>query len=123
MPTLGICGESFIAIVEEKKADPALIILGKEREQMNSKKSIPHLKHGEEPTALLLALASSPIETLCQRNEASILSANGLDGKPVVLAIFNNATWEDGLIVLADGESVGKEIANGSEKEISVGTS
>lgn len=79
---------------------------------MNSTKSIPSLKHGEEPIELLLALASSPIETLCQRSMAELLLANTSDGAPVVLAIFKNATVQDGVIVLADDTTVGKEVAN-----------
>jgi len=83
---------------------------------MSSTKSTQPLKHGDEPTELLLALASSPIETLCQRKAAAIFTANGSDGQPVVLAVFNNALWKDGLLVLATDESVGnKETANTSE--------
>lgn len=79
---------------------------------MSSKKSTQPLKHGEEPTELLLALASSPIETLCQRKAAQLFLANTQDGKPAVLAIFLDATLEDDVIVLAKRESVGNTSAN-----------
>jgi len=69
---------------------------------MSSKKSTPHLKHGDEPTDLLLALVSSPLETLIERGDAAIFIANGSDGQPVVLAVFNRATWENGVLVTVE---------------------
>lgn len=84
--------------MEEKR----LTTSGSGSDPKSSEKSIPLLKHGEEPTGLLLALASSPIETLCQRNQASVFTANGSDGQPVVLVVFNNTLWRDGVLVLAN---------------------
>ena len=85
---------------------------------MSSKKSTHTLKSGDEPTGLLLALVSSPLETLIERKAASVYLANGSDGQPVVLAIFDKATWQDGLLVLATNQSVGNQpkIANTQEK-------
>ena len=74
---------------------------------MSSAKSTPRLKHGEEPTALLLALASSPIETLIERGAAIVYVANAPDGTPGVLVFFANALWTKGTLVLA---TVGKEV-------------
>ena len=71
---------------------------------MSSKKSTPRMKHGEEPTELLLALVSSPLETLCQRNKVQIFSANTPEGQPVVLAVFVDALLDAGTIVLANGK-------------------
>ena len=76
---------------------------------MSSTKSTLPLKHGEEPTALLLALVSSPLETLCQRSEVTLYTANTEDGSPGVLAFFKNTVLADGQIVLATPGSVGKD--------------
>lgn len=54
----------------------------------------PRMKHGEEPTEVLLALASSPLITLRERGLARIMVANSPDG-PVVVAIFGNAKWSE----------------------------
>lgn len=68
---------------------------------MSSTKSTPRLKHGEEPTDLLIALASSPIETLVERGQAVVYTANAPDGTPGVLVFFANASWDGESLVLA----------------------
>ena len=79
---------------------------------MSSTKSTQPLKHGDEPTELLIALASSPIETLIDRGAAIVYTANAPDGTPGVLVFFANTSW-DGTLVLA---SVGNSVAN-TQKE------
>lgn len=70
----------------------------------------PSLKSGAEPTELLLALASSPIITLCQRNDASGFQAVGRDGRSVVIVVFANSLWDpEKGIVLAKEEPLAKE--------------
>lgn len=66
---------------------------------MSSKKSTPHLKHGDEPPELLIALASSPIETLIERGLAVVYTANAPDGTPGVLVFFANASWNGETLV------------------------
>ena len=80
-----------------------LITSEKEKSQMNSTKSTPHLKHGEEPTELLVALASSPIETLVERGQAIVYTANTLDGTPGVLVFIANTRWVGGLVLATVG--------------------
>ena len=75
---------------------------------MSSTKSTPPLKHGEEPTELLLALASSPIDTLIERGAAIVYTANAPDGTPGVLVFFANALWNGGLVLATVG-SVGND--------------
>jgi hypothetical protein len=66
---------------------------------MSSAKSTQHLKHGDEPTELLIALASSPIETLVERGGAIVYTANAPDGTPGVLVFFANALWNGNLVL------------------------
>ena len=68
---------------------------------MSSIKSTPHLKHGDEPTELLVALASSPIETLIERGAAIVYTADAPDGTPGVLVFFANTSWTGNTLVLA----------------------
>lgn len=70
---------------------------------MSSKKSTPPLKHGDEPTELLLALASSPIDTLIRKQLAIVYTANAPDGTPGVLVFFANTRWEGGLVLATVG--------------------
>lgn len=72
---------------------------------MSSTKSTQPLKHGEEPTELLIALASSPIETLIERGAAIIYTANAPDGTPGVLVFFANTLWEGGLVLASVSNS------------------
>lgn len=53
-----------------------------------------HLKHGSEPTGLLLALVSSPLMTLRDRGLAQVMTAKDESGRPVVLAIFAGVDWD-----------------------------
>ena len=77
---------------------------------MSSKKSTQPLKHGDEPTELLIALVSSQIETLVDRGEAIIYTANAPDGTPGVLVFLANTSWTGETLVLATvGKSVGNE--------------
>jgi hypothetical protein len=70
----------------------------------------PSLRSGAEPTELLLALASSPIVTLCQRNDASGFQAVGNDGRSVVIIVFANSSWDpEKGIVLAKTEALAEE--------------
>lgn len=75
---------------------------------MSSTKSTPPLKHGDEPTELLLSIASSPIDTLIKRGVAVVYTANSPDGTPGVLVFFANALWDSGLVLV----SVGNEAKN-----------
>jgi len=72
----------------------------------NSASMKPRMKHGEEPTEVLLALVSSPLMTLRDRGLARIMVANSQDG-PVVLAIFGNAAWSE-----AGGMTIANTSAN-----------
>lgn len=81
---------------------------------MSSKKSIQPLKHGDEPTELLIALASSPIETLIDRGQAVVYTANAPDGTPGVLVFLANAIWTGETLVLA---TVGKATANTAKEK------
>lgn len=60
------------------------------------------MKHGEEPTELLLAVAWSQIETLLERGQARLFVGNG-----EVAVIFANTLKTDDGLVLA--KSVGKQ--------------
>lgn len=72
---------------------------------MNSEKSTPRLKHGEEPTALLLSVMSAQLETLIDRKIISVLTANTPEGTPAVVLVIANTLWKDGVLVLATSES------------------
>lgn len=58
------------------------------------------MKDGEEPTEVLFSLVSSPLITLKNREIAQVYTAKDDQGRPVVLAIFAGATWDelDGLL-------------------------
>lgn len=68
---------------------------------MSLTESTQRLKHGDEPTELLIALASSPIETLISRGQAVVYTANAPDGTPGVLVFLANASWNGENLVLA----------------------
>lgn len=72
---------------------------------MSSRKSTPRLKHGDEPNELLLALASSPIDTLIERGAAIVYTANAPDGTPGVLVFFANALWDGGLVLATESKN------------------
>jgi len=63
--------------------------------QPNSAGSKTPMMDGAEPIEVLLALVSSPLLALQRQGLAEILTANGANGQPVVLAVLNNATWND----------------------------
>jgi len=69
----------------------------------NSSSTAPRMKDGEEPTEVLLALASSPLLELQKRGLAKIVTAKDQDGDPVVVVIFGGAEWNPTVgIVLAE---------------------
>lgn len=77
-------------------------MLAKGTTPKSSASSSPRMKDGEEPTEVLLALVSSPLLTLKNREVVKILMAKGALGQPVVLAIFDAAEWDPSVgIVLA----------------------
>jgi len=61
----------------------------------------PRMKDGEEPTEVLLALASSPLLALQKRGLVKIATAKNQNGSPVVVALFSGASWSDsvGIVV------------------------
>lgn len=69
-------------------------MLANETTPKNSVSTEPHMKDGEEPTEVLLALVSSPLLALKARGLARILTAKGENGQPVVLAIFDASEWD-----------------------------
>ncbi len=78
-------------------------MLAKGTTPKNSAFTTPRMKDGEEPTEVLLGLVSSPLLTLKSREVVKILMAKGALGQPVVLAIFDAATWDPSVgIVLAN---------------------
>jgi hypothetical protein len=79
---------------------------------MNSEKSTPRLKHGEEPTGLLLSVMSAQLETLIDRGVVQVLTANTPDGAPCVVLVIANTQWTNKVLVLATPESVGKSVGS-----------
>ena len=59
------------------------------------KKGSVSMKDGEEPTEVLLALVSSPLMTLKSRGVAKILKSKGVNGKPILLAVFSGFEWDE----------------------------
>lgn len=92
----------------------------KETTPMNSESYTVRMKDGEEPTEVLLGLVSSPLITLKQRALTTILTAKGEGGRPVVLAIFPNAVWDDhnGILLADELPTVPTETANNSEMAV-----
>lgn len=80
----------------------------------SSESTKPRMKDGEEPTEVLLGLVSSPLLTLKNRGVAKVLAATGEGGRPVVLAIFDAAVWDQSVGItlvptVANGASVGND--------------
>jgi hypothetical protein len=83
MPTLETCEEFIMSGQEKSESPPITSDAGKN--QTNSGGFTQSLKSGDEPTALLLALASGPLLTLWARKRLKISVGNGL----VVITITN----------------------------------
>lgn len=111
MPKQEICEVCF-TFIAAKIASP-LTTSEREKNLMSSTKSTQPLKHGDEPTELLIALASSPIETLIERGAAVVYTANAPDGTEGVLVFFANTRWAGGLVLA----TVGNGITNSSEAQ------
>lgn len=79
-------------------------MLANETNPKNLDSTKPHMKDGEEPTELLLALVSSPLLALRDRGVAKIMTAKGENGKPVVLAIFGGTDWNPNMGIVLAGE-------------------
>ena len=73
----------------------------------NSKSSPESMTDGAEPTDLLLALASSPLQTLAERNAVAIFEAKDANGLPVVVFQFSGYRWQPGAgLVIDDGKAL-----------------
>ena len=64
-----------------------------EKPMQSTPKSPPPLKSGEEPDALLMALAWSQIETLWKRGSVKI-KVGTIGGVPTVAILFSNAKFD-----------------------------
>jgi hypothetical protein len=72
---LEISGVSFGE--PQTRTGKACVMSEKEKTKKNSASTYLHLKHGEEPIGLLLALVYSPIETLRQRGLVELYEGEG----------------------------------------------
>ena len=68
-------------------------MLANATDRKNSKSTQTHMRDGDEPTEVLLALVSSPLLTLLARNVAQVATATDSHGQRVLAVVFANTSW------------------------------